>query len=495
MRKQDRLIALINSLTQGERKFFIQSNRSASSSKSYLKLYELLLKKNEYNADELCKTLNKSKAYMANDKKYLEKSLLTSLRLYHEAHPQIAMLNRLSETVLLMERNLPVMAVASAKKCIDAASINENHAFTFHAHGLMLTLSSDPFGSFNENEKTVALHLGKMKEAARQIQLIVDFELLNTEVFAAYDKRKKDITDAQRKETQKLLNNKLLKKDYSNFDFMSYKYNLLALLYSRVGNNAANIEVNRKCVQLYEEQPTIDSFGYWNALANLTQSIIANGNRQTYVDWMTKLESKYYHKLPVDANHIDRLLSSKKSVFISGAYYAQLHKNEIPPEQVRLFTKKFINRFAQEKKLITASHFASAVFKTATCSFLIGDVDDCIDLLNRMFNETDETASPIMYKNAKLLFILAHLEWNKFQLIPSLIPSVTNYLKKSEQYGHVEQLILKHFNQFTKPMNKRELRLWFIAFKELLQSLSSNPEARTVLELMPYNMWVNRKSI
>ena len=207
---------------------------------------------------------------------------------------------------------------------------------------------------------------------------------------------------------------------------------------------------------------------------------------------MTKLESRYYHKLPVDAAHIDRLLSGKKSVFISGAYYSQLCKAEISEGEVRLFTKNFIKKFDQEKKLIAASHFVVAVYKTATCSFIIGDVADCIDLLNRLFNETGETVSPTMYKNAKLLFIMAHVEWNKFQLIPSLIPSLTNFLKKSNQYGYMEEVILKHFNKLSKPMNKKERRLWLEPFKKIIEELSKNPETRSSVELVPYTIWFDR---
>lgn len=492
MRKQDHLIALIGSLTQGERKFFRQSANASASGKSYLKLYELLLKKKSYDADALCRLLQKSKTDLANEKKYLEKSLLTSLRLYHEKNPQLVVFNSLAESVLLMERGLPQMAIASVNRSIASATATDQHPLAFHAHGLMLTLCSDPFSSFKETEKLVQFHLSRMKDVANHIQLAVDFELLNSEVFAAYDRRRKDISPAHRKETQGLLNNKLLKQDYNNFDFMSYKYNLLALLYSRIGNNAANIEVNRSCLDLYEQQSNIDAFGYWNALANLTQSIIANGSRQMYVDWMAKLESRYYHRLPVDAGHIDRLLSSKRSVFISGAYYAQLCKNEISARQVRPFTKGFIKNFAQEKKLITASHFVAAVYKTAACCLMIGDVADCIDLLNLLFNQPGETSSPAAYKNARLLFVMAHVEWNKFQLIPSLLPSITNYLKKSEQYGYAEERMLKHFGKLTKPMSKKELRTWLESFKDIIEQLLQDSETRLAVELVPYHVWINR---
>jgi hypothetical protein len=60
-------------------KIFVQSSRPASSSKSYFKLYELLLKKKEYNADEICHLLKRNKADIANEKRYLEKNLLKAL--------------------------------------------------------------------------------------------------------------------------------------------------------------------------------------------------------------------------------------------------------------------------------------------------------------------------------------------------------------------------------------------------------------------------------
>ncbi len=490
MRKQDRLIALINTLTQGERKFFVQSNRTAGSSKSYFKLYELLLKKKEYNADELCRVLKKDKAHLANEKRYLEKNLLKSLRIYHEKNSQLSILNKMAEGILLMEKNLPDLAAASLRQCIEFARVAEQHPFTFHAHGLMLTLCSDPFTAFSEGDKEGSLHLEKMKRAATQIQLTADFEILNAEVFTAYSKRKKDITDTHRRETQKLLKRKLLKADYENVDFMFYKYNLQALLYSRLGDNSANIDVNKKCLELYEKQTVIDVFGYWNALANLTQSLIAGGNKKLYQNWMAKLETRYYNRLPVDGAQITKLLNAHKSVFTSGAYFALVQKNEITTQEVRLFTKQFIKRFAQEKKVINASHFAAAVFKTAACSFTIGDVADCIDLLNRLFNDTDQSSSPATYKNAKLLFVLAHAEWNKMVLFPGLVPGVTAYLKKHDQYGLAEEAILKHFHLLSNPMNRQERSLWFTAFKEIVESLSQKTETRMAIEMLPLDIWL-----
>lgn len=87
MRKQDQLTDLIHSLTQGEKKYFMQRSRAGNGSKSYLKLYELLLGTPSYKPEEVSRQLGKTKTSLANEKKYLEKNILASLREYHDSHP------------------------------------------------------------------------------------------------------------------------------------------------------------------------------------------------------------------------------------------------------------------------------------------------------------------------------------------------------------------------------------------------------------------------
>lgn len=492
MRKQDHLVSLISSLTQGEKKFFIQHSRNGKEAKGYLKLYELLCRQNSYNPEAICKALGKSKTALANEKKYLENNLLTCLRLYHKNNAQVNILNSIADGVLLMERGQPEMATASIKNAITEATGFQQYPLAFHSHGLMLTLSSEPFNSFSQTEDVAEHHLLKMKEFAEQIKLTVAFEMLNAEVFTAYSKRKKDTTDAHRKETRRLLNNRLLKNAYSNFDLMCYKYNLQALLYARLGDTAANVEANKKCLSVYEQLNTIDVLGYWNAIANLTQSIIAHSSEEMYRAWMDKLDSRYYRHLPVDTQQIDKLLLAQKSIFTAGAYFNLLNKTAIAHETIRPFTKKFIKRFAYERKQMTTSHLTTTVYKVAACSFIIGDTSDCIDLLNRLFREVEENTSPDIYKNAKLLYVLAHAEWNKLQLFPGLIPGVINYMKKHEQYGPVEQVILKHFSLLNKPCTTKERKLWILKLREIIDSLSCNKETCRTIELVPYKQWLER---
>ncbi len=94
MRKQDRILSLIEPFNQGEKKYFVQRNQSGGKSKGHIRLYELLSAKESYDPDALCKQLGKDKTGLENEKKYLEKQLPSALREYHAAHPYIAALRR-----------------------------------------------------------------------------------------------------------------------------------------------------------------------------------------------------------------------------------------------------------------------------------------------------------------------------------------------------------------------------------------------------------------
>lgn len=491
MRKQDHIILLIKSLSQGEKKYFVQRNKSGEHAKSYLKLYELLSVKESYHPDELCRQLKKDKAGLANEKKYLEKQLLAALREYHEAHPHIAALNKIAEGVLLMERNLDELAKTSLANSIKLSSASGLLPLEWHANGLTLTLCGHPFSAAQQTKKVAEHHLNQMQKLASQIKLFTDFEWLNNEVFAAYEKRKVDITEKHRSETQKLLQHKLLQSDYDYYLFASYKFSLQSLLHSRMGNVRASIDANSALVELLEVQPKIDAIAYWSAIANLTQSIITSGKKQEYDVWMQKLQSRYYKKLPVDAEYIDQLLGRHKNIFQSGVLFYQLFKREIPIEEIRTFTKKFLKGVKKEKENTPAFHFASTLYKTAACALIVGDTDDCINLLNILLNDTETQINTTANKNARILFIIAHIQQQNFQLVPSLVQSALHYLKRLNEEYPTEQTILRQFELATKIHTERDYKNWVSDLKKTIMKIEEHPENSKLLNLIPFNSWLN----
>ena len=487
MRKQDRILSLIKSLNQGEKKYFVQRNQSGGKSKGYIRLYELLSAKESYDPDELCRQLGKDKAGLANEKKYLEKQLLSALREYHEAHPHIAALNRIAEGVLLMERNLNELAEASLANSIQRSSTSGLLPLEWHAHGLMLTLYGHPFAS---SPKKAQYHVEQLQQLAVLIKLSADFERLNGEVYRAYEKRTVDTTDKQRNETLRLLNHRLLRKSYDYYLFASYKYGLQSLLYSRIGNIEANIEANRKLVALLEMQPKINSIAYWSAIANLTQSIIAGGNKQEYDTWMSRLQSRYYQELPVDADYVEQLLNQYKNVFRSGVLFRQLFRAEVPKDEVDELTNILLTGIDEEKQNTPQFHYTSTCYKAAACALVAGDVDNCVELLNILLNDAETQINGMANKNARLLFIMAHIQKQNITLLPSLISSMLRHLKKSNEDHAAELVLLKHFEDRANVNNTRSYKKWLSDFKKALKEMEQQHAGKKLLNMIPVWAWI-----
>lgn len=490
MRKQDQVIALISSLTQGEKKYFVQRSRIGGGNKSYLKLYELLSRKDIYNTAELCRLLKKTKPALANEKKYLEKNLLAALREYHDNHPQLKTLNGIAEGILLMERNLPQYASSSVSRALKAATELNSWPLAWQANSLMLTLCSDPFMSYADSENQSKKYLKEMQSVAENIKLITDFELFSESVYAAYSQRPADITELHRRQTKKLLNHPLLKINYNSAQLLSYKYSLQSLLFARLGDYVSNVDTNRKILALYETSSQIDKMGHWTAVANLTQSLIMAGNRMEYNLWMQKLRSRYYSKLPVDGRYIDSMVKQFRSVFDSGAYFRFLANGEVSPETVQVFTRRVIRNYTAERNVVTPFHFVSLVYKTAACCLLIGDINDCVFLLRKLFDETSDSVNPIAIKNARILFLMVHAQMGNAVLFPSILQSFLSFAGKNRAISEAELLFVKQLALLAGTQSKKDRIAWYKQAEERLSQKRLNSDTKRLLEAIPVRKWV-----
>ncbi len=353
----------------------------------------------------------------------------------------------------------------------------------------MLTLCSDPFTSFVDATYRSQHHLRQMLQIAERIKLITEFELFSEEVYNSYANRSTDGTEAHRRETQKLLDHPLLQSDYNNFQLLSYKYSLQSLLFARMGNHAQNIATNHKVLSLYETQLAIDKMGYWNIIANLTQSLIMAGNFENYSLWMKKLSARYYQKLPVDCTYIDNMLRTYKNIFESGAYFRFIAEGKVAPEAVRSFTKRILRSYATEQKHITPFHFISLVYKTAACCLLIGDVDDSIRLLQKLFNEESDHVNPIATKNARLLLLMIHAQLGNTLLSTSLAKSFALYGKKIGSVSTAEVEFVKQLAQLAALQTKRERTAWFRKLNENLSNVKPGTDIKRMLESVPVKKW------
>ena len=103
----------------------------------------------------------------------------------------------------------------------------------------------------------------------------------------------------------------------------------------------------------------------------------------------------------------------------------------------------------------------------------------CFDFINGMAN-----------KNARLLFIMAHIQKQNITLLPSLISSMLRHLKKSNEDHAVELVLLKQFEDRPNVKNTRSYKRWLSDFKKALKVLEQQHAGKKLLNMIPVWAWL-----
>lgn len=489
MRKQDHIIALISSLSAAEKKYFIQSAKAYGKEPEYLRLYDELLNSTQYDADTISKKLGKKKTDLANEKKYLEKVLMKSLRDMNAERPHIQPMNSLTDAVLLIDRGLYDQAAVSLKRTIEQSRKMSLPHVEWFAHGLMLTVASEPNASTKEMEKISAHHLDALANCAEHMSVTSNMEQLSFQVYEAYDRRHYDLTEEDREETRKLVAHPLLMMNHNSNEVQFQKFNLLTLLYSRLRETEKTVEITTQWVNLVEAQSYIEPNEYVTALSCHAQALIASRDADKIAAWIDRLQSRHYRDLRVDVNRMDTLLQRYLYWHISGAHYALLITGKALKGRSLRFVKKFINEWLMVKQALTANHLITATCQTACCGLLLGKAEDSERLLNLLFNEVDMEVHPYRWGQAKILFAMTMISQQNYKLFPSAVKNAIYYLKKRKQYGHVERAVLSHFSKLPENPTDLELLKWLRQFKSEIKSLSQEMPALSTVEHLPYLLW------
>ncbi|MES2621071.1 MAG: hypothetical protein V4615_09470, partial [Bacteroidota bacterium] len=117
----EHLAPLLLSLTAAEKKYFVQFSQLRSDDKSYMKLYECVLRDKKYDAAKLSKELKKTKANLAHEKEYLIENVMKALRNFHDKLPEVGLYNRLEEVAILNGKGLFELSKSRNKKAVEMA--------------------------------------------------------------------------------------------------------------------------------------------------------------------------------------------------------------------------------------------------------------------------------------------------------------------------------------------------------------------------------------
>lgn len=137
MPKKDHLVRLIQSLDAAERKNFLSSVGDSRSERQYLRLFHILEGEQNYDAKALAKKLNVQPKQLADDKYYLNKLLLKSLRSFDDPDwKHTRLLKDLQDAKILADHGMHDDALVAVDKIIKEAIYLEHYGFVLYAYSL-----------------------------------------------------------------------------------------------------------------------------------------------------------------------------------------------------------------------------------------------------------------------------------------------------------------------------------------------------------------------
>ena len=278
MRKQDYLLELIHSLTPSEKKHFRQYIASGDESKDYAKLFDILKKAESYDAETISKELKKSKKNLADDKEYLQETLLRSLHSFHSPAMYKAMVfNSMIESDILASKGMLKFALAHIRKLKKGMLSGEENVLYYQvlAQEINLVISITP-GVLKADEwvKSSGDELIRRVEA---IELYVKLVRLSTRIQdLSADIKYIDNKNVQ-KEAKSLVEQatQLIKgKKLSSRTFQNY-HNLMAEYYFFLGvNTKLSVGHVQKAIEQFDSETEQFKEFYSHAYLDLLLSLL-----------------------------------------------------------------------------------------------------------------------------------------------------------------------------------------------------------------------------
>lgn len=140
MRKQDYLLHLINSLEPNEKRYFKRFSGLQAGGQLYLKLFDALEGKEQYEPAEIAKKLKITSAKLAHEKEYLQTVLLRSLQMFHEKGKLYTELqHELLEAQILHDKYLVPFATSYTESLAERCELYEAYPTLLPALGILVS--------------------------------------------------------------------------------------------------------------------------------------------------------------------------------------------------------------------------------------------------------------------------------------------------------------------------------------------------------------------
>lgn len=488
MRKQDQLLNLIKSLSATEKKYFSQYTAVRKDSKSYLALYEELLKADVYDTEALSKKLKKTKQNIAHEKDHLQSVLLKTLRNYEgDKNVDSRLYDALTNARLLNHKGQHDMALA-------IVGTAQKEAEKYERWGLLWSLlkaeSSMLSGTHIPRPERIRLqeeNLKRMKYATSQMQLLNEFEDLFVQmdlIFlkGTYIKDKKGASAVD-----DFLKNPLMTTKHKGILPQRYQAIMYSSIYIHLKDFDQALPYYKKLLDMVDQYPEHIAFTlkeYFVALNLYVVVLALTGKVDEAYKFIKVLKTKslaHIHHNAQGAADLVLQYTILQELFI-GRKTDNEHRGFEAVERLKANYKTFM-------KIPTLSERSAALLNAAKICFYGNKPGDAIYWLEKIFNDTDPSSQMEAHNAGRMLFAICHAELKNYSLLPYLARSTERFLKKNNGYQEVEKVTLTLIKKLPSYHDAKERREGFKTLLNEYLRIKSDTAVPNGLAYLNYIQW------
>lgn len=493
--KQDHLAPLLLSLTPAEKKYFIQFASLRSDDKSYMKLYDCVLRDGAFNADKLSKELKKTKANLAHEKEYLIENVMKALRNFHDKLPEVGLYNKLEEVAILNEKGLFELSKSRNSKAMELAQNQSRFHISFITTRNEDLHARETLTQHQYIKQRQAL-VSKLEKNSEQLKTSNDLFKLYAAVDTAYRQHPVNLTGKQALYTRKFLKHRLLTTVFEEPMFTYMQLRMLSKIYQMLREKEKTFECGKQKVELIEKHPhqlQIDTNTYFQTLHGYLLDFLFRQPQKDLegFDKIYKGLKKRYAKLPFDQHLLDNKFAVHAYIYYLPIYGRMVWWQTIPLVTVNKLIDNFEKDEPRIKKYMSYATWFNCAVRIADICFMMQDYGRAVYWYQKLLNEKEGPhLEHIALFKVKMGFVLAHAQLGNFTLVPHLLESARRFLRKTGHWQQVEKITAALLHRLPNLLNNNDRKDAFEKYLAELRAIKAgNSIHKRSIAFLLYQEW------
>lgn len=500
MRPGTDLFDLINSMTLSEKRYFklFASMQVKGDQNNYLRLFEEIekqaLESDTYDEVKIIQALANEKfiQYLPRVKNYLYKTIMKSLRNFHETNSvDFVMKDLLKEVHILFRKGLFKICQKTLNKARKLAYENDQYTALLEILNWERKLIEVHLKN-NHFERKLRENMAEEAEIFMRMKHISSFRDISVDVFIMHKRIRESRGDKELKAMDKLMDNELFNPNTQLNSFTEKRYRLLLLSSHAMAHRKFRkaYEYRGELIDLFKMNPSFiqkDPFVYLFMFNNLIESC----SKLRKFDEMAALIDEM-RGVPYNYQ-----LSASESMNIYLFTTTYIHELELYNKTCR-YDKGYqvlpaviagLERHAgmmnMEKELLLCSRIIHLTFAR-------GDYEECLKWVNRVLHQRKAGIRKDLLASARIMQMILHYELRQLDLLAETIHAYASYLEKRDWYFQIEKAFLTTLRKVTDAPEEMEEEL-LKKLQGTIEHLALDPNEKRAFAYFDYLSWIRSK--